>query len=168
MASRERGVVSLALLIFLTILLVRALDFPVRARLAPLAVGIPTWCLIFLQTLFDWFPNFERRFAAVHGESLFTGELSSMALEQNASAEVLHKREAALFLWLMGLLLASYLFGLILSTPLFALGYLRLWSRERWSMAIVYSLAVWLIIYLLLVQLLQAQLPVPHLFDWFQ
>jgi Tripartite tricarboxylate transporter TctB family len=168
MENREKGVVSLVLLIFLTILLVRSLDFPVRARLAPLVVGIPTWCLIFLQTLFDWFPHFERRFAAVHGESLFTGELASMALEQNESAGNLRKREGALFLWLMGLLLASYLFGLILATPLFAFAYLSLWSKERWSMAIVYSLVVWVIIYLLLVQLLQAQLPVPHLLDWWQ
>ncbi len=166
MPSREKGIVSLLLLIFLSFLVTRSLAYPLRARLAPLVVGLLTWGLVFFQTLFDWFPAFEKRFAALHGESLFTGELSSMALEKNESFAVLRKREGALFFWLSGLLLASYLFGLIISMPLFALAYLRFWSKERWLMAVAYSLVVWLIIYSLLVQLLRAQLPVPHLLEW--
>ena len=90
--TKEKGIATLLFLLFLSVLLARSLSYPFRARLAPLVVGLPTWALFSLQTLFDWFPGFEKRFAAVHGESLLTGELSSMALAGNASPAALRKR----------------------------------------------------------------------------
>jgi hypothetical protein len=162
----ERGIFTFLNLLLVMILLASCLSYPYRARLAPLAIGIPTAFFLLIQGLFDWFPPFEKRFRSLGDASLFTTELPMTSSEAEGGPLSLQRRELALLLWVSGLVLATYLLGILVAMPLFAFAYLRLWSGDRWSLVVSYSLGTWLAVYLLLVKLLEAQLPVGLLFEW--
>jgi hypothetical protein len=153
----QAGVLTLILLIFISILIVLSLGYPSRAGQTPLAIGIPTWIFLFIESLSRLFPGFEKRFGAIGEASLFTGELAPMASEGDSGKGSLPWREALLFFWLSGLLLATYLLGIMLAMPLFVLAYLRYWSRESWRLAIIYGVSTWVLIYLFFVKLLEMQ-----------
>jgi hypothetical protein len=161
---KEQGVVTLIFLAFVSVLLKMTLGYPYRAKVAPLAVGIPTWILLFIQALYDWVPAFEQRFSLARGSSLFTGELASMAAQDQS--QPVRRRELALFIWLTALVIAAYVLGLLAAAILFPLAYLRFWSKEKWILAMAYSGVVGLSLYLVLVKLLAAQLPISLVSEW--
>ncbi len=166
MRLTERGLYTLLNLLFVLILIFASFSYPYRARLAPLAVGIPTAIFFFIQGLFDWFPRFEQRYRSVEEAALVASELPMASSEEDGDTRSLRFRECALVLWVAGMVLATYLLGILIAMPLFALAYLRLWSGESWLMTVSYSIGTWLAAYLLLIKLLEAQLPVGLLVEW--
>lgn len=162
----ERGLYTLLNLLFVLILIVASFSYPYRAKLAPLAVGIPTALFFFIQGLFDWFPRFEQRYRSVEQAGFGASELPLAASEGGGDSRAMRFRELALILWVTGMVLGTHLLGILIAMPLFALTYLRLWSGESWWMAISYSVGTWLASYLLLIKLLEAQLPVGLIFGW--
>lgn len=163
MQCTERGVFTLLILGFDLLLVVACLDYPYRARLAPLAVGIPTAGLLIYQALLDWFPHMGGK-NGTPGEVLI-GE-SSLTPAGSAEAEGLHWREFSIALWLVVLLAGTTLLGILATMPLFAFAYLRFWARESWLLSLIYAVFLWASIYALLVEVLNAQLPVPLLIEW--
>lgn len=117
------------------------------ARLVPLAVAVPTLVLLAWQLALD-----VRRVqsAAAEGEppyqlrwliervrlSLFPGESPADARGPATGAEL------AIFAWLAMLPFLVWLLGVAPTVPLYALLYLRLQARERWSAAILMSAVI--------------------------
>ncbi len=160
----EKGVFTLLVLLMVLLLVILSLFYPYRAGLAPLAIGIPTAVFLLIQFLSDWFPRLKNRFRVIEDTSLRTMEIPLAS--EGISPISLRRREFALLLWLSGLLLLFSLLGILLAVPLFAFAYLRFWSGSHWWLVISYSLGTWLAVYLLLVKLLDAQLPTGILFRW--
>lgn len=160
----ERGVFTLLILAFDLLLVIACLDYPYRARLAPLAVGIPTAGLLIYQALLDLVPRMGAGRNGTAGEVLI-GE-SSLTPADSAEAQGLHGRELSIALWLGVLLAGTTLLGILAMMPLFAFAYLRFWARESWVLSLVYAAFLWGSIYALLVEVLNAQLPVPLLIEW--
>ena len=161
----ERGVFTLLLLLFVTLLLALSLSYPYRAKMVPLAIGIPTFLFFLYQFLTDWFPSLERLLPGSHGTVSGNPEIS-LALQESGTPIDLRRREMVLFLWLLGLALAFFLLGILVAVPLFSLGYIYFQSRDGWKLALGYGLSAWLLVYLLLVKLLNAQIFPGLLFDW--
>lgn len=164
MQCTERGVFTLLVLGLDLLLVIVCLDYPYRARLAPLAAGIPTAGLLIYQALLDWFPRMGAAKTGTAGDVLI-GE-SSLTPADSAEAEGLHRREFSVALWLGVLLTGTTLLGILAMMPLFAFAYLRFWARESWVLSLIYAVFVWGSIYALLVEILNAQLPVPLLIEW--
>lgn len=160
----ERGVFSLLVLAFDLLLLWQSLDYPYRARLAPLTIGIPTAGLLLYQTLLDWFPRLGAR-VGDENEGVVMGE-STLTSSDSAAAAGLHWRELSIVLWLCALLAGTTLVGILVMMPLFAFAYLRFWAGESWMLSVIYAAFLWVSIYALLVEILQAQLPLPLLLEW--
>lgn len=160
----ERGVFTLILFAFVVSLLWTALDYSYRARLAPLAVGIPTAALLLNQALLDFLPRLAARFGGDSGT--FVVSETSIAASDTADLPGLHWRELSIALWLVALLLGTTILGILATMPLFAFAYLRFWARETLTLSIIYSVFLWGSVYLLLVKVLSAQLPVPLIVEW--
>ena len=122
-----------------------AWDWPDKAKLFPLAIGIPLFCLAAVEAA--W---------AVLGGERRGGE----AREFQLSAEGHGTRRAALAVaWMLGFFAAIVLLGFPVAVPLFVFLYLKLQGRESWPLSIVMTAAVWGIFYGLFNLLLHLPFP---------
>lgn len=115
-----------------------ALQYPPKAQLLPLLVGVPATLMCLAQLVLD-----VRR--ARH-------ETIAGAEDEEARAE--RRKEIGMFVW-TGLFLVGLLaFGFELAAPLLVFAFLWIGQRESLVTAIVGGVSVWLIMYVVFNQLL--------------
>ena len=113
--------------------IVTAWDWPEKAKLFPLAIGIPLFCLAAVEAAWSLLRPEPR---------------PSQAMDFQVSAAGHGTRRAAMALaWMLGFFAAIVLLGFPLAVPLFVFLYLRLQGRESWTLSIVMTAAVWGIFY---------------------
>jgi hypothetical protein len=112
---------------------VTAWDWPSKAALFPLAIGIPLFCLAAAEAAWALLGSKEEKTQAmdfqlsVHEKSL--------------------PRTVVAIAWMLGFFAAIVLLGFPIAVPLFVLLYLKLQGGEGWVLSIVMTLAVWGIFY---------------------
>jgi hypothetical protein len=109
-----------------------AWDWPSKAALFPLAIGIPLFCLAAAEAVWALLGKEDRPEA--RDFQLSIGEKSM-------------RRTAVAVAWMLGFFAAIVLLGFPLAVPLFVLLYLKLQGREGWVLSIVVTLAVWGVFY---------------------
>jgi hypothetical protein len=118
--------------------------WPLKAKLFPLAIGIPLFCL-------------------AAGEVLWT-------LLRPAAAEETEKesprRTLAAVGWMVGFFAAIVLAGFLVAVPLFVLAYLRIQGRESWTLSLIFTVAVWAVFYGLFDRLLHLPFPPGSIQGW--
>ena len=131
---------------------VTAWDWPSKAALFPLAIGIPLFCM-----------------AAAEAAWVLLGarEKQATAMDFHVSTEKGSLRRAAVAAgWMLGFFAAIVLLGFPLAVPLFVFLYLRLQGGEGWLLSIAMTLSVWGIFYGLFDRLLHLPFPAGWLFTW--
>lgn len=83
--------------------------------------------------------------------------LTAKELEVSAEAGSDIRGDMVGFAWFVGLVIAVFLIGFLISIPLFILAYLKL-CGYKWRTAIITSIVMITVVYLIFVQLLQADL----------
>jgi hypothetical protein len=120
-------------------LIVLSLGLSPVARMTPLAVGVPTFCLLCLELASD----------------IFRAPAPSRS-DVHTAAQSLGARR--MFGWL-GFLLAAALFaGLAAGLSIFVLAFLRIRSEERWPVALGLASGMWLVLDVGLERLLRINL----------
>jgi hypothetical protein len=109
-----------------------AWDWPSKAALFPLAIGIPLFCLAAAEAV--WALLGKKDQPKAMDFQLSVGEKSM-------------RRTALAVAWMLGFFAAIVLLGFPLAVPLFVLLYLKLQGREGWVLSIVMTLAVWGVFY---------------------
>jgi hypothetical protein len=123
-----------------------AWDWPAKAALFPLAIGIPLFCLGAAEAAWVLLGAREEKKAGPMD--------SQLRLPKDGL------RRAALAVgWMLGFFAAIVLLGFPLAVPLFVLLYLRLQGGERWLVCIVTTAAVWGFFYGLFDRLLHLPFP---------
>jgi hypothetical protein len=129
-----------------------AWDWPTKAALFPLAIGIPLFCLAAVEAV--W---------ALRG----TGQKASEAKDFQLSVDDKSTwRTGVAVAWMLGFFAAIVLLGFPLAVPLFVLLYLRLQGGEGWLLSIVMTLAVWGVFYGLFDRLLHLPFPAGWIMTW--
>jgi hypothetical protein len=132
---RRTASVALAALIMLGTAygIVAAWDWPEKAKIFPLAIGIPLFCLAAVEAAWSLLGS-ERR----------GGEARDFQLSAEGHGT---RRAAVAVAWMLGFFAAIVLLGFPYAVPLFVFVYLKLQGRESWTLSIVMTVAVWGVFY---------------------
>ena len=123
-----------------------AWDWPAKAALFPLAIGIPLFCLAAAEAAWVLLGGREER----------KGEPMDFQVARPKDGA---RRSAVAIGWMLGFFAAIVLLGFPLAVPLFVLLYLRLQGGEGWVVSIVTTAAVWGFFYGLFDRLLHLPFP---------
>lgn len=132
---------TLLLLAFMLIIIFMSLGYDRETRLMPLLIGIPTFLLIVLQVLFQFYPNLQRFFEI----DLFSPSGSDKGKKRSEEDKGrLLFPVALVFSYFILLLLA----GFLVATPIYLLAFFRLQGKLSWTKCIFAAGIAWLILYL--------------------
>jgi len=131
---------------------VTAMDWPWKAKLFPLVIGIPVFCLAAAEVLWVIFGSTVR------------GETMDFQLSTHLPEKVTLRRTALALGWILGFFAAIVLVGFPIAVPLFVFLYVKIQGREGWGLSLVLTLAVWGLFYALFDRLLH----LPFLDGWIQ
>jgi hypothetical protein len=149
--SRSSLALSLAVMVASGAGTLAALDWPLKAKLFPMVIGIPLFFLAAAEVA--WIL------------------LSKTPEEKTAQAEIspaIARRRSLLGAgWILGLLASVVLLGFPIAVPLFVFLYLKLQGREGWVISIAIALGTWGLFYGLFDRLLHLPFPAGWLLSWF-
>lgn len=129
-----------------------AWDWPTKAALFPLAIGIPLFCLAAVEAV--W---------ALRGAGQKASETKDFQLSVDDKST---RRTGFAVAWMLGFFAAIVLLGFPVAVPLFVLLYLRLQGGEGWLLSIVMTLTVWAVFYGLFDRLLHLPFPAGWIMTW--
>jgi len=148
--SRASLALSLAVMVVSGAGTIAALDWPLKAKLFPMVIGIPLFCL-----------------AAAEVAWILLAKVAEEKMpEDEVPPEVARRRSLLAAAWILGFLASVVLLGFPIAVPLFVLLYLKLQGRERWGISIAITLGTWALFYGLFDRLLHLPFPAGWLFSW--
>ena len=126
-----------------------ALAWPLKAKLFPLVIGIPLFCLALAEAI-----------------SILLAKQKSddFRLSADQPNDVALRRTLLAAGWAIGFFLAIVLLGFQIAVPVLLFAYLRLQGKESWVFTIVFTAAVWACFYGLFDLLLHLPFPAGALF----
>ena len=131
-----------------------ALEWPLKAKLFPLVIGIPLFCLAAVELMF-----------AVFGKG-DAGQAADFKLSEGQPREVVLRRTLLASGWILGFFVMVVALGFLVAVPVFVFLYLRLQGREGWVFTTVFTAAVWACFYGLFEMLLHLPFPAGWLLAW--
>ena len=139
--SKDTLYFTLLLLVFTLIIIFMSLDYDRETRLMPLLIGIPTFLLIVLQILFQFYPNLQR---------LFEIDIFSPAGTAKEEKRLREKKGRLLFpvLLVFSYFILLLLLGFLVATPIYLLVFFRWQGKLSWLKCIAAAGLVWLLLYL--------------------
>jgi hypothetical protein len=132
-----------------------ALAWPWKAKLFPLVIGIPLFCLAAAEALWIVFGRRGARQAA-----------ADFQLSTDQSPEVARRRTAIAAAWTVGFFVLIVLLGFQIAVPVLVFAYLKLQGKEGWIFTTVFTAAVWGFFYGLFDLLLHLPFPPGVLLEW--
>ncbi len=151
MASRILGI---AVMLASGAAVVIATDWPLKARLFPMAIGIPVFCMAAAEVLWGLLRPAEQ-----------VGAMDFQLSEQ-LPPKIAVRRTWVAIAWMLGFLAGIVLVGFPLAVPLLVLLYVRLQGREGWGLSVGLALAVWGLFYGVFDQLLHLPFPAGWIQAW--
>lgn len=128
------------------VVIITAMDWPFRAALFPMILGIAGAILAVTELLMSLFGAEE-------------GKKKQSAVDYNPSGHadkaLERRRTLSISLWIILFALLIFLLGLPLALPFFVFSYLKFQGKEGWGITIAMTMSCWLFFYGLFVQLLQ-------------
>ena len=150
-ASRLLGV---AVMLASGAAVVMAMDWPLKARLFPMAIGVPVFCLAAAEVVWGLL-----RPEAKAGAMDFR-------LSDHLPARLAVRRTLTVIGWMVGFLAGIVLVGFPMSVPLVVLLYARLQGREPWGLSLALALGVWGLFYAVFDRLLHVPFPAGWIQTW--
>jgi len=141
--------------LFLMVVFVLALwqtrHFDVRSGLFPWVIGFPVLGLVMIQLVRD-----------LTGKEVKRRDDK----KEELPAEVVKRRTAGIFLWIVGYFVAIWLLGFSIGVPLCTFIQLKIDGREKWSLSLIFTACTWGLIYGIFDQVLHVPFPEGQLFLW--
>ena len=150
MAKLKESFFTLLILICAIVYIIMATGYGPQARMMPIIVGIPAVVISIVQLVFD-FTGRDKKKAKKDSEQDIPDEHSILGKASGAQTVAMFVSLGVLF----GLI---YLVGFIIAIPIFLFGFLITIAKKKVLRAVVFSVALSSVIYVLFVTVLQAQL----------
>ena len=154
MHSKASLVLGLAIMAVAAWAVFSATQWPWKAALFPLVIGIPVFCLAAAEVLWVLFGSTPR------------SEAADFQLAQDLPARVMLRRTLLGIGWILGFFAAIAVLSFPVAVPLFVFCYLKIQGREGWGWSLIFTLAVWVIFYGLFDRLLHLPFPEGWLQTW--
>ncbi len=136
---------------------VTAWDWPWKAALFPLVIGIPVFLFATAEIVWGLLGKH-----AVHEGAAKDFQVSTTHLPEKESL----RRIAIAIAWLLGFFGAIVLLGFPLAIPVFVFVFLVVQGRERWIFSAVFAAVIWTLFYGLFDRLLHLPFPAGLLQAW--
>ena len=149
MANRASLGLAIVILVVSGLGIWSALAWPLKAKLFPLVIGIPLFCLALAEVLWVLL-------------SKHTSDEFRLSADQ--PNDVALRRTLLAAGWAIGFFAAIVLVGFQLAVPLLVFAYIRVQGKESWLFTIVFTAAVWGFFYGLFDFLLHLPFPAGVLF----
>ena len=143
MANRASLILALAILVVAGAAVFTATEWPWKAKLFPLVIGIPLLCLAAIESVWSF---------VARGES------------EPATQEPPSRKTLLACAWIFGFFAAILVAGFPVAVPLFVFLYLKMQGKEGWLFSALFTAAVWAIFYGLFDRLLHLPFPAGWLF----
>ena len=148
-------VFSLSIIVVLALALLQSRHFDFRTGLFPWAIGFPVLSVTIFQLIMDFLGKGNRRSGDHLGE---TGP--------ELPTDVVNRRTAGIFGWIVGYFVAIWLLGFSFGVPLCTFIQLKIFGREKWPQSLIYTASVWALIYGIFDRVLHVPFPTGDLFLW--
>jgi hypothetical protein len=148
---------SLALILIFVAALWQSRKFSFTAGLFPWVLGFPVLAFAGVQFVFDLTGRGGGK-EATHGREA--------DVEIRLPREVVNRRTAGVFGWIIGWFVVIWLLGFTLGAPLCTFLQLKVGERESWPLTLFLTAAAWAFIYGVFGLLLHVPFPVGQLFLW--
>jgi hypothetical protein len=148
-------VFALCLVVILAAALWQSRTFNVRAGLFPWVVGFPMFAFSLVQLTRE-----------LRGKAVVQSHAKSDDEEESEMPrEVVNRRTAGMFGWIVGYFVAIWLLGFPVGGSLCSFLQLKFGSKEKWFMTIILTAGLWAFIYVLFQRLLHVPFPDGYLFE---
>jgi len=155
---RPQTIFSFLVLVFFVLVLWGAKDWPVKAQLYPWVVGVP----MVLLAAFNLFMDLK----GGNQKSALETTPADFQFTKGIDPVLARWRTVNIFAWILGFVLGIWLVGFFVTVPLFFFLYLKVQSREGWTLSLVLTGAAWFMSWGLFDQLLHLPLPEGQIFFW--
>lgn len=132
MRLKGRAVMSFCIMLVGAGVVIQASQWPFKAALFPLIVGVPVSLLALIDFLSCAFEKSDKEQTTI--DFKFSGH-EDKALER--------KRTVSIFLWILGFFFLVIFVGFPVAVPLFVLCYLKLEGREGWLVTLAATFITW-------------------------
>lgn len=163
MRLTDRTFFTLAIFVVVLTFVLLSTGYQPKARLVPLAIGIPTLLLALFQLLIDMVPAVSRRFRFLEQYDVFGIESErvpqgSGQSDEQATPKTIHQRELRFAAWLLLLMALIYFLGYLTAIALFMPLFLRFRSSEGWRMTLAITAGTWIFVYVVFILVMRAPL----------
>jgi hypothetical protein len=155
MAKRTSLGLALAIMALAAWGIYSALDWPLKAKLFPLVIAIPLFCLATAEAMWVIFAKDAAASA------------SDFKLSEDQSPEVARRRTLLAGGWILGFFALVLLLGFPIAVAAFVFVYLKVQGKEGWIFSVVFTAAVWFFFYGLFDLVLHMHFPDGWLFGGF-
>ena len=154
MYSRASLILGIGFMLLSGAAVVIAMDWPLKAKLFPIAIGIPVFCMATAEVVWGLLGPAAR------------SEAMEFRLSEQADGKAGARRLLLAIAWMVGFLVAIVLLGYPLAVPLLVLLYLKFPGREGWVFSGLFALAVWGVFYAVFDMLLHLPFPAGWIQGW--
>jgi hypothetical protein len=154
MHSRASLALGIGVMIVSGWAVISAMEWPWKAKLFPLVIGIPVFLLAAAEVLWVLFGTAPK------------DQAMDFQLSAHLPAEETLKRTLVAVAWIVGFFALIVLLGFPIAVALFVFLYLKLQGREGWVLCSVFTLAVWAAFYGLFDVLLHLPFPEGWIQSW--
>jgi hypothetical protein len=153
-AAKASLALAVAILVLAAWGVYNALEWPLKAKLFPLVIAIPLFCLAAAEVL--WL---------LLGKAT-TAAAADFKLSDDVAPELARRRTALAAAWIGGFFVAILLLGFPIAVALLLPAYLRLQAKRGWFFSAIFTAAVWGAFYGLFDLLLHLPFPPGWLLEW--
>jgi len=154
MHSKASLILGIGIMLLSGAAVVVAMDWPWKAKLFPLAIGIPVFCMAATEVVWGLLDPAAR------------SEAMEFKLSEQTPGRTAVRRTLLAMAWMLGFFAAIVLLGYPFAIPLLVLLYLKLEGREGWIFSGVFAIMVWAIFYAVFDRLLHLPFPAGWIQTW--
>ncbi|MDP2647387.1 MAG: tripartite tricarboxylate transporter TctB family protein [Desulfobacterales bacterium] len=146
-----RALMSLGLMVISGWVVLTSLKWPFKTALFPVAIGIPVFCMAFIDAVLNLF-----------GKVMKTkGGSMDFQLSDDIDSALAVRRTLVIFSWILGFFLTILLLGFTVAVPAIVLFFLKIQGREEWRITIILTGSTLVFFYGLFVWILAIPFPIP-------
>jgi hypothetical protein len=156
-----RNALTVFLFAVILVFVITAAGYPFKAGIGGLAAGIPALILLVIVFIRD---NIKGKTEKTKSKEDIKSEEDIESKEQKERVALTFHDYREIILWIVGLLILSFLFGMTIIFPLFTLAYIKV-KGFSWRLSIIIAACVFVLIYVVYGILLKAPLYQGFIFE---
>ena len=154
MHSKASRILGIGIMICSGAAVIMAMDWPLKAKLFPLVIAIPVFCMATAEVIWGLL------------DPAAGSEAMDFKLSGQLPQEIATRRTLLAIAWMLGFLAAIVLLGFPLAVALLVLVFVKFQGREGWVTSGIFTIVVWAFFYAVFDRLLHLPFPAGWIQSW--